>query len=94
MGFLGYGLEGIAAIVGIVCFAMVVIKMFQSNQTAIGVVCIVLFLCFGLGMLFAFVFGWIKAKEWNITNLMIVWTVAWVIGILGGVMVPNPFAGQ
>jgi hypothetical protein len=92
MGFVGLGLQSIAGIVSLVCFIMVLIRIFQSGQTALGVVCIVLLFCVGIGSLIAFVYGWMRAKDWNITNLMIIWSVAIVIGILGGIISPSAFA--
>ncbi len=81
----------LAGLVGLVCFIMVVIQMFQHGSTGMGILCAVLFLCCGLGGLIAFIYGWIKAREWNITNLMTVWTVAFVIGIAAGAINPAPY---
>ena len=41
MGFVIQGLSTICAIVSLVCFVMVIIKMFQNDQTVLGIVCIV-----------------------------------------------------
>jgi hypothetical protein len=71
----------ILSLVSLACFVMVVVKMFQNSQTALGIVCIVLALC-GIGILIAFVYGWIKSSEWNIKNLMLVWTGCIVANIL------------
>jgi hypothetical protein len=38
----------------------------------------------------AFVYGWAKARPWNMNNLMTVWTVAVVIDVLAGVVDPAP----
>ena len=77
----------LASIGSLVCFVLVVVKMFQHNQTTLGVVCIVgVFCC--IGGLIAFVFGWMKSKEWNITNIMIIWTICFIISIIGGAMAP------
>jgi hypothetical protein len=82
---------GAASLVSIICFIVVLIQMFQRGATTMGIVCIVLTLCCGLGPLIAFVYGWIKAREWNLMNLMIVWTVAWAIGAVAGAVNPAPF---
>ena len=61
-----------------------------------GIVCLVLLLCFGIGGLVVFVLGWINANKWNIKNLMLIWTGI-VVGIVlldiiliatGGPMIP------
>lgn len=64
------------------CFIMVVVKMFQHGQTGLGIACIVLVICAGIGALIAFVYGWIKSGEWNIKNIMLAWTAAIIVNIL------------
>lgn len=81
MAFLILGLSIIVGIGSLVCFIMVIVKMFQNGQTGLGVACLILILC-GIGPLIAFVFGWIKSGEWNIKNLMLAWTACIVVGIL------------
>jgi len=80
-----FGFLGIISIVSLVCFIMVVVKMFQHDQTGLGIACIVLALCTGFGSLIAFVYGWVKASEWKIQPLMIVWTGTVVLSLI---MVP------
>jgi hypothetical protein len=46
----------------------------------------VLALC-GIGVLIAFVYGWIKHREWGIKNIMIAWTCCWVLSIIGSAIV-------
>jgi hypothetical protein len=41
---------------------MVLIQMFQHGQTGLGIACAVTALC-GIGILFAFVKGWMKSKD-------------------------------
>ena len=48
-------------------------------------VCIVLTFCFGVGPLIAFIYGWIKAAEWNIKNIMLVWTGVFILNIIIGI---------
>jgi hypothetical protein len=84
MGMVFQGIQGLAGLASLVCFILVVVAMFQRNQTTLGIVCIVLVFC-GIGGLIAFVYGWMKANEWNLKNVMIIWTIAIVIGIIGGV---------
>src|SRR5437588_10594148 len=81
----------ITGIVSLVCYILVIVKMFQHGQTVMGIVCLVLLLCCGLGGLIAFIFGWVKAKEWNITNIMIIWSICILVNIIAGVMNPAPF---
>jgi cobalamin biosynthesis protein CobD/CbiB len=64
-----------------VCYILVVIKMFQKNATTPAIVSLVGLLACGLGVLFAFVYGWTKASAWNIQNIMIAWSVCIVVSI-------------
>lgn len=56
---------------GLVCFILVVIQMFKNEQTGLGIACIILA---GIGYLIAFVYGWIKAAEWDLKKVMMAWT--------------------
>ena len=71
-----YFLFAVCAIASFVCFIMVLIQMFQRNETNLGIICIVLTFCTGLGPLVAFIYGWTKATEWNIKKVMMYWSIA------------------
>ena len=76
MGALVLLLSGVQIILGIaslVCFIMVVVKMFQNDATGVGIASLVLILC-GIGGLIAFIYGWMKASAWNSQSLMLIWT--------------------
>lgn len=93
MGALAYGLLTVSGIGGLVCFILVLVQMFKREQTGLAIVCIVLALCSGIGSLIAFVYGWIKATEWELKNVMLAWTLMLVLqvvgaGILFGVVLP------
>ena len=75
------GLSFVVGIVSLVCFIMVIVKMFQNDQQTMGIVCIVgIFCCFG-GIL-AFILGWINNAAWGIRNIMLIWTGCIVVGII------------
>lgn len=73
MGFLFLGLAGILGIVSFVCFILIIIKMFQNDDTTLGIICIVTIFC-GIGGIIAFVMGWINAGKYNASQLMLIWT--------------------
>jgi hypothetical protein len=77
-------LQAIVGLGSVVCFILVLIQMFQRGQTGLGITCIVLVFCVGIGALIAFVYGWMKATEWNIKNIMLAWTGCWIVGVLLG----------
>jgi hypothetical protein len=74
MGFLISLLLGLLGIGSLVCFIMVLIKMFQSGDQTLGIICLVLILCLGIGYFAVFVLGWINSSKWNAKNLMMIWT--------------------
>lgn len=81
-------LMGLSGIVSLVCWIMVLIRIFKEN--------------IGLGILgifcgiFAFIYGWVKVKQYNIKNVMVAWTVALLVMILaqmmGGAMLFQQFS--
>lgn len=91
MGTIGQLLDGLAVIGSVVCFILVLIQMFQRGQTTMGIVCIVLAICCGLGGLVAFIFGWVNHRPWGITNVMIIWSACVVFGVIGGLLHPIDF---
>ncbi len=82
MSMLFQALNLVAGLVSLVCFIMVIIAMFKSGDTTLGIVCIVLSLCGGLGALIAFVMGWVNAAKWNVQKIMPIWTGAVIAGIV------------
>ena len=83
MGMAFDSLQYVAGLATLVCFILVVIAMFQHQQTGLGIICIVLAFC-AIGVVIAFVYGWMKSSEWRLQNVMIIWTIAWLIGLIGG----------
>ena len=81
----------VSGVGSLVCFGLVLVKMFQHGQTGLRVACIVLLFYCGIGGLVAFIYGWVKAAEWSITNVMTIWTVFFVLSIGSGVLNPAPF---
>jgi ABC-type uncharacterized transport system permease subunit len=88
MQILGSTLQAAAFLGSVICFILVVVKMFQNNHTVLGIVCIVLACCFLLGFLIAYVYGWMKSGQWNLRNVMLIWTVCIIVGLLGGYLSP------
>ena len=86
MPVLGMVLQYAGGIGFLICFILVLIQMFQRGQATLGIVCAVLALC-GIGFLIAFVYGWVKHREWGITNIMIAWTCCWIVSIIGGAII-------
>ncbi len=78
------GLGGLAGLVVLICYIVVLLAMFKAGQSGLAIVCILLSLCFGVGFLVAFVVGWQRSSEWNLKNVMIIYTVALLICFIGG----------
>ena len=47
-----------------------------------AIACIVLIFVCGIGALVAFIYGWMNATEWGIKNIMLIWTVCFVVSLV------------
>ena len=68
----------IAGLGSLVCFILVLIHLFQSGETGLGIACIVLVFVCGIGALIAFVKGWMD----DLGTVMWVWTGCIALGLL------------
>ncbi len=72
-------LSGLFGLGSLVCFVMVIVKLFKQEGTMKGILGIV---C----ALYTFVWGWMNSGKLNIRNVMLAWTVLVVLGgIVGGI---------
>jgi hypothetical protein len=73
------GLIGIVALLVflgcVICYIMVLIKLFQNEGTLKGILGI---LC----GLYTFVWGWMNANNHGIKNVMMIWTLLLVVAII------------
>ena len=67
----------------LVCWILVLVKIFQAGNIGIGIVGI---LC----PLVAFIYGWMKADEYKIKNIMIIWSILIVASIAVNIAMPRP----
>lgn len=67
-------LSAAIVITQLVCYVMVVVEMFRRGDQTMGIICAVGFFVCGIGLLVAFVYGWMKSQEWGLKNVMLVWT--------------------
>jgi hypothetical protein len=91
MELVGQILSSVAGLGALVCFILVIVKMFQQGATGLAIACIVLAFCCGIGFLIAFIYGWMKSGEWNLRNVMLIWTVCIVLSVIGNIMNPAQF---
>ncbi len=77
-----FALSGIAGLVNLVCLIIVIIKLFQDDKILLGVLSI------PCGLV-AFVYGWMNVDRYRIRNVMIVWSIALVISLGSGVLIPH-----
>ncbi len=64
---------------GLICFVIVLIKLFQEKGVLHGI----------LGLicgLYTFIWGWMNAGRLNIKNIMMIWSILIIIGIVIGVI--------
>ncbi|MEX0794048.1 MAG: hypothetical protein WD045_13005 [Pirellulaceae bacterium] len=82
MGAILQILGGIIGIVSLVCYVLVIVKIFQSGDTTMGIICLVTLLLCGLGGLITFILGWIKRDQYGTHQIMPIWTGAIILGFL------------
>jgi hypothetical protein len=70
-------IAGIAGLANLVCFIIVLIKLFQEKGPLHGILG---FFC----SLYTFIWGWMSAGALNIKNIMIIWTVSILIYMATG----------
>ena len=61
------------------CWIYVLMKIFQDQSVGLGI----------LGLIvwpFAFVYGWVKAREFGIQKVMLTWTVLLLAALAVGIM--------
>lgn len=76
------GVGGILMLVAFVCAIIVIVKMFQHNQTGLGIGTIVgLFVC-GIGYILALIYGWQNKVAWRLQTVMPIFTGSLVLGLL------------
>jgi hypothetical protein len=70
------GLLGMLMWVGcLVCFVIVLIKLFQTDGPLMGI----------LGLicgLYTFIWGWLNASRLNLRNIMMIWTLLIILSII------------
>jgi hypothetical protein len=72
LGILG----GIAGLGSLICFIIVLIKQFQEGGVLHGIIGLIT--C----GIWTFIWGWINSGRFNIRNLMMIWTLLWVVAII------------
>jgi hypothetical protein len=83
---MGLTLSYIAAAVSVVCWIIVLIRMFKESalKGILGIIC----------GLYAFIWGWMNSAA-GLKNIMLIWTLATVLGFVGGAIggfsaIPRP----
>jgi hypothetical protein len=87
MQAVGLALQVIGSLGILVCLIMVIMKMFQNGQTGLGIATAILSFC-GIGFLIAFIYGWVKSGQWNLRNVMLIWTACIVLEIIANLIAP------
>jgi hypothetical protein len=72
-------LSYLAMIGSLVCWVMVLIKMFPAEGPLKGILAVI---C----GLYAFIWGWMNAAKFNLRNIMLAWTACFVVSLVLGMM--------
>jgi len=65
----------LAGIVCLICWILVLIKMFPAEGPLKGILAII---C----GLYAFIWGWMNAAKFNLRNIMLAWTIAIIVSVI------------
>ncbi len=76
---IGIALLAVGAIGSLVCWIMVLIKMFKNEKPLIGILGI---LC----SLWAFIWGWMKSSTLGLKKTMMIWSACILLTIVGNVL--------
>jgi len=70
------GLLGLLLWLGcVICFIIVLIKLFQNEGILLGILGII---C----GLYTFIWGWINASRLNLRNIMMIWTLLLILSVI------------
>ena len=69
---------GLAGLGAFVCFIIVLVKQFQEAGIIHGIIGIIT--C----QIWTFIWGWINSGRFAIRNLMLAWTVLWILAVVFG----------
>lgn len=82
MEYVLLGIGMILMLVAFVCCILVIVKMFQNNQTGLGIGTIVgMFVC-GIGYILALIFGWKNKEAWKLEKVMPIFTISLILGLV------------
>ena len=70
----------VCSIASFICFIIVLIKQFQQGSVVHGIIGIIT--C----GIWTFIWGWMNAGRLNIKNIMMIWTLLIVLGIILNVL--------
>jgi hypothetical protein len=76
---IGMTLLAVGGIGSLVCWIMVLIKMFQNEKPLIGI----------LGIfcgLWTFIWGWMKSSTLGLKKIMMIWSACIVLSIVGNIL--------
>jgi len=79
---IGYILVSIAGLGSLVCWILVLIKMFKTDKTLVAVLGII---C----PLWAFIWGWMNSAKLGLKQIMLGWSVCIVLSIIGNALLTS-----
>ena len=76
----------LVGLASVVCFIMVLIKQFQTAGAVHGIIGIIT--C----GIWTFIWGWMNANNLNIKNIMMIWTLLWIVCLAINLMFGSYYA--
>ncbi|MBX3422753.1 MAG: hypothetical protein KF752_14455 [Pirellulaceae bacterium] len=82
VGMAMVALATLFSLVGFVCAILIIVKMFQHNQTGLGIATLIGILVCGFGYLLALIFGWQNKQSWQLGKVMPAYTGSLILSFV------------
>ena len=73
-------LDVVIGLISVVCYILVLVKMFQHEESTLAIICLVT-TPFGIGPVIALFYGWTMTRQWDLKVTMVVWSVSLVVWV-------------
>lgn len=82
MGNVLISLNGLVGLGILICYIVVLIKLFKNGQSGWGMMSLIGLIFCGIGLIVAFIGGWLHSKEIEAKQVMVIWTILAVLNFI------------
>ncbi len=92
MGIVLTGLSWVAGLAALVCYIIIIVRMFQNGDTTLGIIGLVGLICC-IGYVITYVMGWVNSTKYRSMPIMPIWTACFIVAVICG-LVSGAFTQQ